>query len=320
MIDPYVLVEPAQSWLFEAAVLPLLHAAGYSGYADDVFDALGTSLLGLLFVLTAFIAIRPLEWIRPIEQWRDRRAVRVDVLYTFLDKSGVLPLVFFGVLAPLWYLVETFLHLRGYVPWHLEDLVPGLRDAPLAAFFIYVLVIDFAEYWRHRLQHRFNWWWGLHSIHHSQRQMSFWCDSRNHLLDGVLQAVWLSTMALAIGVPGSQFVLLVILMQFIEALSHANARIRFGRVGEWLLVSPWFHRLHHGIGVGHEGHAHGCNFATVFPVWDILFGTARYQEELKPTGIRDQLDGADYGEGFWSQQRIGLLRMLGRQPGVAAGR
>ena len=29
----------------------------------------------------------------------------------------------------------------------------------------------------------------------------------------------------------------------------------------------------------------------------------------QPTGIRDQLDGRDYGLGFWRQQWLGLLRM-----------
>jgi sterol desaturase/sphingolipid hydroxylase (fatty acid hydroxylase superfamily) len=74
-------------------------------------------------------------------------------------------------------------------------------------------------------------------------------------------------------------------------------------------VSPLFHRVHHGIGVGHEGRARGCNFATLFPVWDVLFGTANFTREIPATGIRDQLDGADYGEGFIDQQLKGFTRL-----------
>jgi sterol desaturase/sphingolipid hydroxylase (fatty acid hydroxylase superfamily) len=55
----------------------------------------------------------------------------------------------------------------------------------------------------------------------------------------------------------------------------------------------------------------------LLPVWDMLFGTARF--EGRPgdtaTGIRDQLPeegGRDYGRGFWAQQRLGVLRLLGR--------
>ena len=96
-------------------------------------------------------------------------------------------------------------------------------------------------------------------------------------------------------------------------------RISFGHWGERLLVSPRFHRFHHGIGVGHEGTRPqalgGCNFAVLFPFWDVLFGTARFDTPKVATGIRDQLPaygGRDYGQGFWAQQRLGLLRLIGR--------
>ncbi|KPK49861.1 MAG: hypothetical protein AMS22_13025 [Thiotrichales bacterium SG8_50] len=311
MINLYGLVEPLQSWLFEMAILPLLHALGESALADEVFDATGISLLGTLFIAIAYLLIRPLEaWI-PIERWRSRRVLWVDVLYTFLEKTGFLPITFFLLLTPVWLPAQAWLHANGMTPWHLEELVPWLQTSPFAAFLAYALVLDFFEYWRHRWQHKFAWWWGLHSIHHSQQQMSFWCDSRNHLLDGLIHAVWLGAIAMAIGMPGSQFVGLVILMQLVESMSHVNARISYGWLGERLIVSPRFHRVHHGIGVGHEGRYHGCNFAVLFPLWDLLFGTARFDIEPGATGIRDQLNGARYGEGFWEQQRLGLRRMMG---------
>jgi sterol desaturase/sphingolipid hydroxylase (fatty acid hydroxylase superfamily) len=81
-------------------------------------------------------------------------------------------------------------------------------------------------------------------------------------------------------------------------------------------VSPRFHRLHHSIGWGHESHGPGSlgghNFAVLFPVWDVLFGTARFDDRFDATGIRDQLQGRDYGGGFWAQQWLGLTRMFSR--------
>ncbi|MFM2340855.1 MAG: hypothetical protein RLZZ592_508, partial [Pseudomonadota bacterium] len=64
-----------------------------------------------------------------------------------------------------------------------------------------------------------------------------------------------------------------------------------------------------------KGTLGGCNFAVLFPVWDALFGTADFRSPVGPTGIRDQLPeegGRDYGRGFWAQQRLGLLRLIGR--------
>jgi sterol desaturase/sphingolipid hydroxylase (fatty acid hydroxylase superfamily) len=303
------LIDPVQSWLFEALVLPALFHAGFVDYADEAYHATGEFVLAFLEIAFIYAMLRPLEALRPAERWSDRRAVRVDVLYTFLYRTGLLPLLFFVVLQPLLYPLETGLRAAGYLPPNLEELIPWLQQQPLAAFLAYALVIDFSLYWLHRWQHRFDWWWALHAVHHSQRQLSLWADDRNHVLDGLIESLWLALVALAVGLPGNQFVLVVMLMRFVESLSHANVRLGFGWLGERLLVSPRYHRIHHGIGVGHDGAARGCNFATLFPVWDILFGTANFGRDYPATGIRDQLEGADYGRSFLRQQWLALARM-----------
>ena len=115
-----------------------------------------------------------------------------------------------------------------------------------------------------------------------------------------------------IGVAPGQFVAIVALTQLSESFQHANVRIWFGQLGERLWISPRFHRRHHAIGVGHEGARHGCNFAVLFPIWDVIFRSADFQPGFIPTGIRDQLQGRDYGRGFWAQQWRALLRWGGR--------
>jgi sterol desaturase/sphingolipid hydroxylase (fatty acid hydroxylase superfamily) len=61
----------------------------------------------------------------------------------------------------------------------------------------------------------------------------------------------------------------------------------------------------------------GSNFGVLLPWWDMLFGTANFEQRYDPTGIRDQLEtdgeiGRDYGRGFWAQQWLGLKRLVGR--------
>jgi sterol desaturase/sphingolipid hydroxylase (fatty acid hydroxylase superfamily) len=147
--------------------------------------------------------------------------------------------------------------------------------------------------------------------------MTRWSDNRNHLLDDLLRDAVLAGVALALGVAPAQFVAIVAVTQLLESLSHANLRLDFGPVLGRLLVSPAYHRLHHAIGDGHEsrgpGSLGGCNFAVLFPVWDIVFGTADFRVRFQPTGIRDQLPGEggrDYGRGFWQQQWLGLRRLV----------
>ena len=298
--------------LFQAVVQPALFHLGLTTWIEMAFDWTEVFLIGVAEIVVLGVTLTLLERWRPVERWADRRAVRVDVLYTVLVRLGVLPLAIFFLLLPLVDGVDGWLRMRGFIPPKLEDAFPALFAHPAASFAAYLVIIDFAMYGIHRAQHRLGFWWALHAVHHSQREMTFWTDDRNHLLDMVITDLALAVVALAIGVAPGQFVLMVALTRAFESLSHANARIHFGRFGEWLLVSPRFHRVHHGIGVGHEGQRYGCNFAVLFPVWDHLFGTANTSAEFPSTGIRDQLHGRDYGEGFWRQQWLGILRMGGK--------
>jgi sterol desaturase/sphingolipid hydroxylase (fatty acid hydroxylase superfamily) len=123
--------------------------------------------------------------------------------------------------------------------------------------------------------------------------------------------------AYVIGVPPGQFLLLVAISQLMESFQHANVAISYGRLGERLLISPRFHRLHHSIGTGHESKGRhtlgGYNFGVLFPWWDLLAKTANFDNRFDATGVRDQLEqGRDYGQGFWQQQWLGLLRLFGR--------
>lgn len=302
-----------QGWVFEHAVLPVLAWAGWLQYTEDAFNGTEDFVLGALELTLLMAVLIPLERLRPYEAPHGpRRAVAVDVLYTLLHRLGLFPLFFFFAFRPLFDGAQAWLHLHGVPTFGLETLVPALNEHPLLAFLAYLVVLDFAQYWVHRGQHRFGWWWALHAVHHSQQRMTFWTDNRNHLLDSVITDSVFAALALVIGVPPAQFALLVVASRVIESVSHANLRLPFGRLGERLLVGPLFHRLHHAIVASPHGDYRGANYAVLFPLWDMVFRTADFRREPGPTGIDDQRDGRDYGEGFWAQQWLGLRRMAGR--------
>ena len=318
-----------QQWLFEAVVQPLMYGAGLGNLLEDGYRATGWLLVGLLQIALMLLVIGRLERWRPVEPVSDRAAVRTDVVYTLVHRLGLFRVVLFFCIDPLWTALAGQLRLHGLATWSLDGLWPGVTDVALVSFLMYLVLFDFVDYWLHRGQHRFGWWWQLHALHHSQRQMTMWTDNRNHLLDDVLRDSVFVLVALAVGVPPGQFVAVVAVAQLVESLSHANVRLDFGRLGARLLVGPRFHRLHHAIGLGHEstgpGSLGGHNFAVLFPLWDLLFGTAHYgagdvrSAPIEPTGIRDQPPeggGRDYGRGFWSQQWLGLLRLAGRDPSL----
>ena len=111
------------------------------------------------------------------------------------------------------------LRLIGFSPLQLDGLLPGVTDIPWVSLLIYLVVFDFVDYWIHRGQHHFEWWWKLHALHHSQQQMTMWTDNRNHLLDDVLRDIILVVVAQCIGVAPTQFIAIVAITQLVRVFS-----------------------------------------------------------------------------------------------------
>jgi sterol desaturase/sphingolipid hydroxylase (fatty acid hydroxylase superfamily) len=292
-----------------------MFATGLGNFLEDGFDATGWFLVALLQLAVMVAVILPLQRWRPVEPVTDRQAIRTDIVYTLIHRLGLFRVALFFTAEPLFDNFFGALRVWGLPTFHLDDVWPGVTDQAWISFVIYLLVFDWVNYWIHRGQHHFNWWWKLHALHHSQRQMTMWSDNRNHLLDDLLRSSIMVVVAQLIGIAPGQFVAIVALAQLSESFQHANVRMWFGRVGERMWVSPRFHRLHHAIGIGHESHGKntlgGANFGVLLPWWDMLTGTANFEYRFEPTGVRDQMEqGVDYGRGFWAQQWLGLKRLL----------
>jgi sterol desaturase/sphingolipid hydroxylase (fatty acid hydroxylase superfamily) len=315
----------AQGWLFQDIVQPGIFLLGLGAYTEEAFEGTEWFLIGVCELALLFAVLRPLEAWFPVQPIGAANARWNDFLYTALHRLGLFPILIFFTLNPLIDGVAGMLRFDNIHPLSLDSVVPDL--GPVASFVLYLLVLDFFDYWYHRAAHTYHWWWGLHSLHHSQQDMNLWSDNRNHLLDDAMRDIYMAVIALGIGVPPAQYVLLVSVSRMLQSLQHANIRLHFGAIGERLLVSPRYHRMHHAIDVSADLALHGkrfatgCNFAVLFPVWDILFRSANFRPEFVATGLHDQLPqkndtgvivpGRCYGRGFWRQQWLGLARMVG---------
>lgn len=303
--------------VFQYIVQPLLVAVGMLDYSEDAYDGVEWVMIGAVEMFFVYLFLRPLEHLIPVTKV-SFRSRHTDFVYTAIHKLGVFSVISFFTVAPMVNEIAVWLHAHGLATYNLDQVVSGVTDIPLVSFMIYLLAFDFVEYWYHRGQHSFKWWWALHSVHHSQQEMNLWTDNREHLLDSMVHDLLLAIVSLVIGVPPSQFILLVVATRIVQSVQHANIKISLGSIVEKLLVSPRFHRAHHGIGIGHESKGKnlgGHNFSVLFPVWDILFKTAYYDNRFYETGIRDQVATTDkparnYGTGFWQQQWLGLTRLL----------
>jgi sterol desaturase/sphingolipid hydroxylase (fatty acid hydroxylase superfamily) len=313
-MSPTLPFDLAAGWLQEHLVLPLLYRFDLMEWEEIGFGWALFAVYGVAQVLVTYAVCLPLERWRPVERWSDQKAVGVDIIYTLIARVGLLPLVTFVLFYQLQVAMNGWLTDHGYVPPTLERLLPFLLGRPALTFCAYVIILDFAEYWRHRLSHIFHWWYALHAVHHAQRQMTFWSDDRNHLLDEVIGFIWFMGIGLLIGIPPMQFPLLVLLLRLIESLSHANARLSFGWLGERLIVSPRFHRAHHGeLAAGQKS----VNYGAILPWWDMIFRTADFSRAYVRTGDPTAEEAMATGS-YAAQQWAGLRRMMRALGGATA--
>lgn len=297
----------SQEGLFQFVVEPILFQFGLIAWAEDAYDGTEWLLLGMIQVAIIFLVLRSWEKLNPAEdQSAHLKAKWPDIAYTLFHRLGFFQGFIFIIFSGLFFKLASILHDWRFERFNVEDWWPGVTTIPLVSFCIYLILLDLVDYAYHRASHRFQWWWQLHALHHSQQAMNAWSDDRNHVLDDVMRALAFSFFAILFGVPPGQFILLVVCSQLIQSWQHANLKIDLG-LGRYFLISPMFHRLHHAVGYGHEardmpGVLGGCNFGVLFPWWDMVFGTAVFPDGVYPTGVR----GLQMPNRIWTQQWQGL--------------
>lgn len=284
------------------------------GFGASLAQAAQEALPGLLAPPVMLIPFIIAEQIRPVGArpgWRDygfNLLILMSTLYLVLP-AGVAAGMASGV-------------IRAHLPWHPFSLsYDSLATIPVIGSFLRIpamivvpLVLhDMWFYWAHRIEHRVSFLWEFHKLHHSDEQMNCSTFGRDHFL----QAAWIAlfpafTLGLIFDIDAAQAgeaaVWSGLFLALLSMFYHSAIRVRlpwFDRI----LVTPQVHRIHHSRDPAH----HNRNFADVFPLFDILFGTYRrpLRDDFGPTGL---------GEGaprtLWQAQAApawrGLRRLMGR--------
>lgn len=173
------------------------------------------------------------------------------------------------------------------------------------AFGSTLVVMDCAIYWQHRAFHYFPLLWRAHRVHHSDPGFDVSLGLRFHPFEIVPSAAFKLIVVVALGAPVAAVVVYELMLLGMSLFTHADLRLpaRIETVVRKLLVTPDWHRVHHGI----DRDEHEQNFGNILIVWDRLFGTAREQPR---DGHHDMAIGlADYSR----PEGLSIWQLL-RQP------
>lgn len=164
--------------------------------------------------------------------------------------------------------------------WHGPALIDGAALPAWLGIALFIVVQDLGEYLFHRAQHSVPFLWAMHSLHHSDPDMSVLTTSRHFWGDRLFKTatVWSGAAMVISATPAAMSAYFVAsLWNFV---AHANLRIDFGK-WSWLLNSPAYHRRHHSRLPEH----YDSNFAALLPIFDVLFGSYHRPRGYPPSGL-----------------------------------
>jgi sterol desaturase/sphingolipid hydroxylase (fatty acid hydroxylase superfamily) len=163
----------------------------------------------------------------------------------------------------------------------------------VVGFVVFAVSQDLVEYLFHRAEHVVPMLWSIHSLHHSDTQLDASTSFLHHWTISLIHGVCVGVpVALLFKVPPIDLWLWALISNHVFIM-HANLTWDFGPLS-WLVTSPRYHRVHHSALPEHFG----SNFASILPVWDVLFGTQHKEWRLgdgpavglgvdKPAGLFD---------------------------------
>ena len=158
-------------------------------------------------------------------------------------------------------------------PYLLEHLALTQIKSTWLVWWVAFIAIDFAGYWNHRLNHKVNFFWNQHVIHHSSEEFNLACALRQSISNLIGYFPLLLIPAAVVGVPYNVIAILAPIHLFAQFWYHTQ---HIGKMGwlEYIIITPSQHRVHHAINPEYIDK----NLGQILSIWDRLFGT--FQEEL----------------------------------------
>ncbi len=158
-------------------------------------------------------------------------------------------------------------------PWLSKQIAITQIEAGFWLYVVAFICIDFASYWSHRLNHKINFFWNQHIIHHSSEEFNMACALRQSVSNILGYGALFLIPAAVMGIPQEVIAVLAPLHLFGQFWYHTQ---HIGKLGwlEYIIVTPSQHRVHHAINPIYIDK----NLSAIFCIWDRMFGT--FQEEL----------------------------------------
>jgi sterol desaturase/sphingolipid hydroxylase (fatty acid hydroxylase superfamily) len=168
------------------------------------------------------------------------------------------------------------------------------------------VLFDLTIYLWHRANHRFDWLWAFHKIHHSDRSMNVSTAFRLHGIEVLLTTAVKALFIVATGVEAALVAAFEAVTSAFVLFHHANIAFGAEKGLSRVFIVPSLHRVHHSA----RRKEHDSNYGQLFSIWDRLLGTM-----LSPRTVEIGLASVG-GQDFLDLLRFGLPNLKSAQPAL----
>ena len=156
-----------------------------------------------------------------------------------------------------------------------------LIELPLwAQVLLGVVLLDLiGAYFIHWTEHKVQWMWQFHVVHHSDTTVDVTTGLRHHPGETVFRIVFTIMAVFIVGAPMGIVMLYQSLSVLFAHLTHANISMpeKLDKAISYVFVSPNMHKVHHH----YQQPLTDTNYGNIFSIWDRLFGTYAYADPKK---------------------------------------
>lgn len=225
----------------------------------EMLDQWGAPLLVAFFIFLLIAETRRRLRKRKTDRWnRIKTNIGVAVTAMMALRLALIPAL---VLFAKWAEEEGI----GLLNW--------LQMPGWITFVVGFLLLDYGNYLWHVLNHRFNFLWRFHNVHHIDLDLDVTTAVRFHFGEVLLSVIFRGLVILLIGPPFILVLVYEIIFEGANLFHHSNWRLpyRVEKALSWLIVTPRMHGVHHSI-VKRETDS---NYSVIFNCWDRLHRTIR---------------------------------------------
>ncbi len=225
---------------------------------------------------------RALAFIFDRRVWLHRSAIQ-DYFYFLLNGAVYVGLISQLLISTHFFIVLFYSGLERLFGVPSSPLLPSGYWVPIAYTLVYALLIDFAIFITHYLQHKIPILWEFHKVHHSAEVLTPVTLYRMHPVDMVFSGVVASMLAglafagfwyLTGQVPAAYEIMGLNILVFAfylvgYNLRHSHIWLSYPQWLSRVLISPAQHQIHHSTAPQHFDK----NMGLIFAFWDRMFGS-----------------------------------------------